>query len=144
MIVVPKKQDDKNSINVKLTVNGKEISENLPKDMFTENFEKSISTFGEVSQIEIENQVIKLQDKMKEYISRSQIMKIVSQELKEQIDGGYKDGKFCKEFYIKLIRDNDNVKGSHYWYVALIDGENKFCSMLLDAKTGEVLSKKTT
>lgn len=144
VIVVPKKQDDKNSINVKLTVNGKEISENLPKDMFTENFEKSISTFGEVSQIEIENQVIKLQDVMKEYISRAQIMKIVRQELKEQIDGGYKDGKFCKEFYIKLIRDNDNVKGSHYWYVALIDGENSFCSMLLDAKTGEVLSKKTT
>ncbi len=144
VIVVPKKQDDRNSVNVKLTVDGKGVSENLPRDMFTENFEKNISTVGEITEIEIENKVIKLTNVMKEYISRQQIMKIVKEEFKEQIASGYKDGKFCKEFYVKLIRDNNNVKGSHYWYVALIDGENSFCSILLDAKTGEVLSKKTT
>lgn len=144
IIVIPKKADENSSLDIKIYIDNQETAINLTKDMFTGNFEKNISEKGVASKVMIGKNAIELKNKMAECIDKATLMKIINDEFSEQIAAGWKDNVFSKELYIKLIRDNNNINGQHYWYVALIDGQNSFCSMLVDAKTGKVLSKKTT
>lgn len=143
IVVVPKKQASKSVIEVRLIEGDKDDSIELSKDSFTGNYEKTIDKRINPRKMIIANEHIELKDVTNEFINKDKIMEIVKSELKEQIDNGYKDNKFNKEIYIKLVRDNNDINGTNYWYVAVIDGENKFSSILLDAKTGKVLSKKT-
>lgn len=141
--IIPKEEIKKNSLDIVLVMNNQKYEVTVVKDMFTGNYEKTIQETGVIDKVEIGEQSVVVKDKMADCISKADLMQIVNTEFKEQIDSGWKDNKFNKEFYIKLIRDNNNINGNHYWYVALIDGQNSFCSILIDAKTGKVLTKKT-
>lgn len=142
IVVVPKKSNNKSTIEVRLIEGNKDDSIELTKDSFTGNYEKTINNRINPRKVIIANEHIDLKDITVDFIKKDKIIEIVKTELKEQIDSGYKDNKFTKEIYIKLVRDNNNIKGTHYWYVAVIDAENKFSSILIDAKTGKVLNKK--
>lgn len=138
--VIPKQDVKGNKLQVVL-LSTEENSVELTKDMFTGCFEASCSDKKEYTSIKIDGEEIALTNSLADCITIDKLFEILRVELKEEIESGFCDNKFTKEFYIKLVRDNNSIKNAYY-YVALISGENTFDSLLIDCKTGKVLTKK--
>lgn len=58
---------------------------------------------------------------------------------KEHISRMTKNGVFCGEFYVRLLRRDKN-----YYYVGIVDPDGETLSLLLDSETGEVLARRNT
>ena len=72
-------------------------------------------------------------------LTSQDVINIAKREFKDKIDAEYNQGKSEREIYVKLITAD---RASYYYYVSFIGDGVDYWAMLVDPKTGEIISKK--
>lgn len=75
--------------------------------------------------------------KTEQTISPQQALHFAVEAEKEYIRAHTKNGKFCGEFQVRLLRRDKN-----YYYVGIIDEQGNILSLLLDSGSGKVLARR--
>jgi predicted small secreted protein len=86
---------------------------------------------------------IELSDAAAGAIDYNKALAIAKKELEPQIKKNSKNGTFDGEVYLRLIPNPVEDDGTYYWYAAFCKSEDECFSLLLDAKTGSLVAKKT-
>ena len=72
-------------------------------------------------------------------LTSQDVINIAKKEFKEKIDAEYSEGKADREIYVKLITAD---RTNYYYYVSFIGDGTDYWAMLVDIKTGAIVSKK--
>lgn len=74
-------------------------------------------------------------------INANNALEIFADTYKDEINSLIDNGVFKGEVYLKLINDEDQNISDYYWYVNLVNRNNKNFSLILSPYSGEVLAK---
>jgi Peptidase propeptide and YPEB domain. len=86
---------------------------------------------------------IELTDRLADAISWEQALDMAKTALAAEIEGNLSDeGKLPREICVKFIRDSRNPSSDYFWYVSFVSSEGGYWAVLLEPRTGEVISKK--
>jgi hypothetical protein len=133
-------------------ISGKDgkISGTLEKDVFGTTYLKdvnNISSIGAIQDITIKSNNIEskitLNDKINDMLKWKDVLNIAKENYNDAITTELNENSFNREIYIKFINDNKNIDSPYYWYVALIASKNDYWAMLIDPKSGTIITKKS-
>lgn len=143
LTVTPLNKDQANN-ELKYTLIGDkgEISDSLSYERLQGHFTASpdISTIGTPLSIKLEEGKrvieIKLENLLEGRLSADEALTVAENELKDKLSNDDKD----REIYIRLINNSLDPNSEYYWYVAFIASPTDYYSVLMDSKTGTILS----
>lgn len=75
-------------------------------------------------------------------INKDKAISIACEELKDSVKNLSKQKGNCSEAFIKILKDYSGESNRYYWYVGIISPEGKTSGVLIDANSGEIISKK--
>lgn len=75
-------------------------------------------------------------------INKDSAITIACNELKDSIKGLSKEKGSYSEAFIKILKDYSGENERYYWYVGIISPEGKTSGVLIDATSGDIISKK--
>lgn len=139
--VMPLTQNDYESLDFEVKAEGNALNGTLTKSNNGE-FKTSIDMKFAPSSVKItageEVSEINLGDVLADKLTADDIMNIANTEFKDRIEkaGGK---KMQREIYIKLI-SGDRI--NYYYYISFIGDNVDYWAMLIDPKTGDIVSKK--
>lgn len=127
-----------------------ELTGDLAKDMFGVSFSKeieNIDSIGDLMSVTITsttiNEVIELNNRLKDMISWEDVLEIAGTEFKDKIATEVDAEVFNREIHIKFINNRTDRNSPYYWYIALVASKTDYWALLLDPETGEIISKKS-
>lgn len=82
---------------------------------------------------------IELSSVLEGALSSEQVIEIAKKELQSAIDNEYEQGKPEREIYLKLITAD---RTTYFYYVSFIGDGVDYWAMLINPKTGEIVSRK--
>lgn len=82
---------------------------------------------------------IELADVLDGALSSNDVINIAKDALKDKLDEEYSQGKADREIYVKLITAD---RTNYYYYVSFIGDGVDYWAMLIDIKSGEIVSRK--
>ncbi len=82
---------------------------------------------------------IELADVLEGALSSNDVINIAKDALKDKLDEEYSQGKADREIYVKLITAD---RTNYYYYVSFIGDGVDYWAMLIDVKSGEIVSRK--
>lgn len=80
-----------------------------------------------------------LSDVLQDALSSTDVINIAKKEFQTSIDEEYAQGKAEREIYVKLITAD---RTNYYYYVSFIGDGVDYWAVLVDMRSGEILSKK--
>jgi len=92
----------------------------------------ALTAGSDVSEIELKNV-------LEGALTSADIINLAKDAFKEKIELESADGKPQREIYVKLISGD---RKNYYYYVSFIGDGVDYWAMLLDPKTGDIISKK--
>ncbi|MBQ7880454.1 MAG: PepSY domain-containing protein [Clostridia bacterium] len=75
-------------------------------------------------------------------VSKDNAIDIACEELKDSVKALSKEENNLSEAFIKILKDYSGESNRYYWYVGIISPEGETSGVLIDATTGDVISKK--
>ena len=75
-------------------------------------------------------------------INKDNAISIACNELKESVKNLSKEKDNFSEAFIKILKDYSGEGNRYYWYVGIISPEGKTSGVLIDAGSGDIISKK--
>jgi len=75
-------------------------------------------------------------------INKDKAISIACDELKDSVKGLSKQKGNLSEAFVKILKDYSGESNRYYWYVGIISPEGKTSGILIDANTGDIISKK--
>lgn len=75
-------------------------------------------------------------------INKDNAISIACEELKDSVKTLSKEKGNLSEAFIKILKDYSGESNRYYWYVGIISPEGKTSGVLIDASTGDIISKK--
>ena len=75
-------------------------------------------------------------------IAKDKAISIACDELAQSIKGLSKEKDNYSEAFVKILKDYSGESNRYYWYIGIISPEGKTSGVLIDAGTGDVISKK--
>jgi hypothetical protein len=122
----------------------------LEKDIFGTTYFKDvedIDSIGIIHNITVKTSdfecKIALNDKITDMLNWQDVLKIAKENYSQAIMNELQEKNFNREIYIKFINDNKNVESPYYWYVALIASKSDYWAMLIEPKSGTIITKKS-
>ncbi|MGN0788605.1 MAG: hypothetical protein ACI4MY_01600 [Christensenellales bacterium] len=131
-------------VGEKGTLEGELVKDRLGV-LFVDDVE-GISNIGRVLQVKVkyddQEVTIELADKMSQGIGSADALEIAYETFKDKIDEALaSDSGLGREVYIKLVLDKNGGEDT-YWYVSFIASTSDYWSVLVNAVSGEVVSKQ--
>ena len=75
-------------------------------------------------------------------VNKDQAITIACDELKDSVKELSKEKGNFSEAFIKILKDYSGESNRYYWYVGIISPEGKTSGVLIDATSGDIISKK--
>lgn len=75
-------------------------------------------------------------------VSKDRAITIACEELKDSIKELSEEKNNLSEAFIKILKDYSGESNRYYWYVGIISPEGKTSGVLIDASSGDIISKK--
>lgn len=75
-------------------------------------------------------------------VSKDRAITIACEELKDSIKDLSEEENNVSEAFIKILKDYSGESNKYYWYVGIISPEGKTSGVLIDASSGDIISKK--
>ena len=75
-------------------------------------------------------------------INKDSAITIACNELKDSVKNLSKEKGAYSEAFIKILKDYSGESERYYWYVGIISPEGKTSGVLIDATSGDIISKK--
>lgn len=131
-------------VGEKGTLEGEMVKDRLGV-LFVDDIE-GIGNIGRVLQVKVkyddQEVTIELADKMSQGIGSTEALEIAYETFKDKIDEALASDKgLGREVYIKMVSDKNGGEDS-YWYVSFIASTSDYWSVLVNAISGEVVSKR--
>lgn len=131
-------------VGEKGTLEGELVKDRLGV-LFVDDIE-GIGNIGRVLQVKVkyddQEVTIELADKMSQGIGSTEALEIAYETFKDKIDEALASDKgLGREVYIKMVSDKNGGEDS-YWYVSFIASTSDYWSVLVNAISGEVVSKR--
>lgn len=149
--LTPKKVDlyDKQFV-YKVVGESGEATGSLVKNLLGASFGGEITEYaklGAIKSISVTcdnlTEEIPLTNKMLGCITYDKALEYAYNSIKDTLtDEDFADNTFSKEVYIKFINDRTNPDSEYYWYVSMIKDNENFCAILIDPKTGAIISQR--
>ena len=141
---------NKDEYDFTLTVNGENISGVLEKspydNTYSADIEQTIPNDAEISLSMIVDGVNFNQNLANVSstftVSKDQAIDIACDQLKNSIKGLSKEQGEYSEAFIKILKDYSGESNRYYWYVGIISPEGQTSGILIDAMSGNIISKK--
>lgn len=140
--VVPLVQNDFESVAFVIAGNSSTLSGNVDKSEYGEFSTAIMLDFAPVSVTVTAGETtseIQLVNILEGALSAADIVNIAKDEFKERIEKEAAEGKVEREIYIKLISGD---RETYYYYISFIGEGVDYWAMLIEPKTGNVVSKK--
>ena len=133
-----------------LIVNGENITGTLEKspydNTYSADIEQSIPSDAEISlelTVDGSNYSQGLTNISNDFsVSKNNAISIACEELKDSIKDLSKQQGSQSEAFIKILKDYSGESNRYYWYVGIISPEGKTSGVLIDATSGDIISKK--
>ena len=133
-----------------LIVNGENINGSLEKSPYDNTYSADIEqVIADDAEITLElvldgtNFSQSLTNVSKDFaITKDNAITIACDELKDSIKNLSKEEGSLSEAFVKILKDYSGESNRYYWYVGIISPEGKTSGVLIDASTGDVISKK--
>lgn len=133
-----------------LVVNGENISGTLEKSPYDNTYSADIEqTIPNDAEIALElvidgtnfsQSLINVSNSFQ--ISKDNAITIACTELKESVKNLSKEQGSYSEAFIKILKDYSGENNRYYWYVGIISPEGQTAGVLIDAASGDIISKK--
>lgn len=141
---------NKDAYNFTLVINGENTLGSLEKspydNTYSADIEKEIPQDAEiVLQVAIDgiNFDKSLENVSKNFtVSKDSAITIACETLKESVKSLSEEAGNSSEAFIKILKDYSGENNKYFWYVGIISPEGKTSGVLIDATTGEIVSKK--
>lgn len=141
---------NKETYNFTLVINGENTTGSLEKSPYNNTYsadiEKEIPQDAEVVlQVAVDGVNF---DKSLENVSNSftvskdRAISIACETLTDSVKSLSTETGNSSEAFIKILKDYSGENNKYYWYVGIISPEGKTSGVLIDATSGEVISKK--
>jgi len=75
-------------------------------------------------------------------VSKDRAISIACDELNDSVKNLSKEKGNLSEAFIKILKDYSGESNRYYWYVGIISPEGKTSGILIDATSGDIISKK--
>jgi len=75
-------------------------------------------------------------------VDKNKAINIACNELKDGLKNLNREKDYLSEAFIKILKDYSGEGNRYYWYVGIISPEGKTSGILIDASTGDIISKK--
>lgn len=75
-------------------------------------------------------------------VNKDRAISIACEELKDSIKNLSKEDSNLSEAFVKILKDYSGESNRYYWYVGIISPEGKTSGVLIDATSGDIISKK--
>lgn len=75
-------------------------------------------------------------------VDKDRAITIACDELSDSIKNISKEKGSVSEAFIKILKDYSGESNRYYWYVGIISPEGKTSGVLIDANSGDIISKK--
>ena len=142
LIIVPLKTNDYTAVSYVISADDKTVSGEI-KCSSSGEFVTSIALDFVPDKIAVtagkEQSEIDLSSVLEGALTSQDVINIAKKEFKEKIDAEYSEGKADREIYVKLITAD---RTNYYYYVSFIGDGTDYWAMLVDIKTGAIVSKK--
>lgn len=133
-----------------LVVNGENITGSLEKNPYDNTYsadiEQAITDEAEIKlEMVIDNNNFNqtLTNVSKDFaINKDQAISIACEALKDSISNLSKEEGNSSEAFIKILKDYSGENDRYYWYVGIISPEGQTAGVLIDANSGDIISKK--
>ena len=133
-----------------LVVNGQNITGSLEKSPYDNTYSADIEqVIADDAEITLElvidgtNFSQTLSNVSSEFVvAKDRAITIACDELKDSIKDLSKEKGCYSEAFIKILKDYSGESNRYYWYVGIISPEGKTSGILIDANSGDIISKK--
>jgi len=75
-------------------------------------------------------------------VNKDRAISIACEQLKDSVKGLSKQKGEYSEAFIKILKDYSGESNRYFWYVGIISPEGKTSGVLIDANSGDIISKK--
>lgn len=75
-------------------------------------------------------------------IDKDRAISIACEQLKDSVKNLSRESGNYSEAFIKILKDYSGENNRYYWYVGIISPEGKTSGVLIDATSGDIISKK--
>lgn len=75
-------------------------------------------------------------------VNKDRAISIACEELKESVKNLSTEENNLSEAFIKILKDYSGENNRYYWYIGIISPEGKTSGVLIDANSGDIISKK--
>lgn len=153
-IITFSKQDNSkiglNEIMFTITINQESISGKLEKspydNTFSADIEKQVDDNAEITiEVNVNGTAFSqtLFNESKNFvINQQKAIEIAGEELQESIINMKDENGKTMEAMIKILKDFSGESNNYYWYVGIVSCSGETAGILIDANSGEVISKK--
>lgn len=126
-------------------LNGK-LENDLTVSAYIKDIE-NISSLGVITGITIKaadiDSKITLTDKINDMLKWQDVLDIAKENYSQAISNELQENNFNREIFIKFVNDNKNTESPYYWYIAMIASKNDYWAMLIEPKSGTIITKKS-
>ena len=133
-----------------LTINGENITGVLEKspydNTYSADIEQTIPNDAEISlsmtidSADFNQTLANVSDTFS--VSKDHAITIACDELKQSVKNLSKEKGEYSEAFIKILKDYSGESNRYYWYVGIISPEGQTSGILIDAMSGDIISKK--
>lgn len=133
-----------------LIVNGENITGSLEKSPYDNTYSADIEqTIADEAEITLElvvdgtNVSQTLTNVSNDFIvSKDRAISIACEELEASVKNLSDEKNNVSEAFIKILKDYSGESNRYYWYIGIISPEGKTSGVLIDANSGDIISKK--
>lgn len=133
-----------------LVVNGENIPGLLEKSPYDNTYSADIEqVIADDAEIKLElvidgvNYSQQLTNMSKDFaVNKDKAITIACEQLKDSIKNLSQEKNNCSEAFVKILKDYSGESNRYYWYVGIISPEGKTSGVLIDATSGDIISKK--
>ncbi len=141
---------NKDSYQFTLVVNGENVTGLLEKspydNTYSADIEQVIADDAEIS-LQLVVDGINFSQNLSNIssnfgIDKDSAISIACEQLKDSVKNLSKETDNYSEAFIKILKDYSGESNRYYWYVGIISPEGKTSGVLIDANSGDIISKK--